>query len=66
MENSKEILLSVIMKAGGQVKLSQSLGISQPAISQWKKVPVHHVLNIEKITSIPRHDLRPDIYPLEG
>ena len=53
----------VIKKAGGQEKLADFLGISQPAISQWRIVPVHHVLKIERLTGIQRQDIRPDIYP---
>lgn len=38
-------------------------GVSPQAISQWSRVPVLRVLDVERVTGIPRHELRPDIYP---
>lgn len=43
--------------------VARELGITRSAVSQWKSVPVEHVLTIEKSAGIPRHELRPDIYP---
>lgn len=37
--------------------------ITRQALSQWAKVPVARVLMVEKITGIPRHLIRGDIYP---
>lgn len=52
-------------KAGGIVKLSLALGLSRGAASQWTRIPVEHVLKVERLTGIPRQILRPDIYPVE-
>ena len=49
--------------AGRAYKLADKLGISQQAISRWKKIPPLRVLDVERATGIPRHELRPDIYP---
>lgn len=46
-------------------KLANELGISAQAISQWRRVPVERVLEVERITGVSRHELRPDIYPTE-
>lgn len=47
----------------GPVKLSEALGDLKPqAISQWVKVPAGRVLEVERITGLSRHDLRPDIF----
>lgn len=43
--------------------IARELGLTHGTISQWKAVPVHHVLDVERLTGIPRHELRPDIYP---
>ena len=48
---------------GLAISLSRELGITHGAISQWVRVPVERVLDVERITGIPRHELRPDIYP---
>jgi DNA-binding transcriptional regulator YdaS (Cro superfamily) len=53
--------------AGNTAKLARLLGgISSQAISQWKRVPAERVLDVERVTGIPRHELRPDIYPILG
>jgi DNA-binding transcriptional regulator YdaS (Cro superfamily) len=47
---------------GGLVKLAKELGITHVALYSWRRVPAHHVLKIEKLSGISRHDLRPDVY----
>ena len=49
--------------AGGPTALGNALGISPQAISQWGKVPAERVLDVERITGVSRHQLRPDLYP---
>ena len=43
--------------------------ITQPYISRWLndmgKVPAEYVLAFEAATKIPRHQVRPDLYPQE-
>lgn len=36
--------------------------VSPQAISQWDKVPARRVLEVEEITGISRHVLRPDVF----
>lgn len=47
--------------------LGSRLGVGAAAICKWerKRVPAERVLDVERITGISRHDLRPDLYPLE-
>lgn len=52
-----------IKEAGGFAALGRLLGISGAAVSQWPQVPILRVLDVERITGVPRHELRPDIYP---
>lgn len=60
---SHPILISdVVNAAGGMSALATALGISAQAICQWHRVPPTRVIEVEKITGISRHDLRPDIY----
>ena len=56
-------LEKAIGSVGGVRALARSLGISQPAISSWKRVPADRVLSVEATTGIPRSELRPDLYP---
>lgn len=41
--------------------------VTQPYISRWLndmgKVPAEYVLAFEAATKIPRHEVRPDLYP---
>lgn len=50
-------------KVGGAQRLADRLGISRQAVEQWRRVPPLRVLDVERATGIPRHDLRPDLYP---
>lgn len=53
----------VAEKAGGFPALAEKLGISRAAVHQWKRIPAERVLDVESLTGIPRHELRPDLYP---
>ncbi len=43
--------------------LAKQIGVTPSALSQWDKVPHLRVLEVERVTGIPRHELRPDLYP---
>ena len=58
------IVAKAVKKAGGVTSLARKLGIKHNAFYVWKRVPAERVLEIERITGISRHDLRPDLYPL--
>lgn len=48
---------------GLQAKIARALGITRGAVAKWKAIPPLRVLEIERLTGISKHDLRPDIYP---
>ena len=61
-------LQKAIATLGGQVKLADAIQTSQQNVSNWLrtgKVAPDKVILIEKVTGVPRHELRPDIYPPE-
>jgi len=60
------ILVHVAQKVGGFAALARELGISRQAVDQWKRIPAHRVIEIEKLSRISRHELRPDLHPREG
>lgn len=58
-----EALATAKQKAGGATGLASKLGdITSQAVSQWKRVPAERVLDVERVTGVSRHKLRPDIY----
>ncbi len=56
-------LLEAIRIAGSVTKLAAALDVAPQAISQWDRAPAMRVLDIERATGVPRHELRPDVYP---
>src|SRR5207249_3939010 len=55
-------LSEAIQAAGGVSELARRIGISQPSVSNWDKVPAERVLAIEATTGVSRKVLRPDLY----
>jgi len=58
-------LYRAIEAAGGLTKLAASLQITKQAVAQWDEVPPLRVLEVERVSGVSRHELRPDLYPLE-
>lgn len=56
-------LRQAIVAIGGVGALARALGISQPSVSNWARVPAERVLTVELLTGVPRSELRPDLYP---
>ena len=55
----------VVQKAGGPGRLAKALGIKSPSLYSWPRIPAERVLEVERITGVPRHQLRPDLYPID-
>ena len=51
-----------IRAAGGITELARRIGISQPSVSNWSRVPAERVLSVEAATGVARALLRPDLY----
>ena len=64
-EHWPPIVLLAIEKGGGITAFAEALGVKHPSIHNWRRIPSERVLQVEKITGIPRHLLRPDLYPAE-
>lgn len=46
----------------GRLKLLASeCEVTHGTIIQWRQVPPQHLLTVERVTGISRHDLRPDL-----
>jgi TorA maturation chaperone TorD len=58
-----------IRAAGGVGALARMLGIAQPSVSNWSRVPAERVTAVEAASGVRREVLRPDLYtpaPLDG
>jgi len=55
-------LEEAVRVAGGVGALARKIGISQPSISNWSRVPAERVLAVEAVTGVGRAVLRPDLY----
>ena len=55
-------LEQAIRAVGGITELARRIGISQPSVSNWSRVPADRVLAVESVTGIARELLRPDLY----
>ena len=55
-------LEEAIRLAGGVGALAQKIGISQPSVSNWARVPAERVVAVEAATGVARTTLRPDLY----
>jgi TorA maturation chaperone TorD len=55
-------LEEAIRVAGGITELARRIGISQPSVSNWDRVPAGRILSVEAATGVPRAILRPDLY----
>jgi molybdopterin-guanine dinucleotide biosynthesis protein B len=55
-------LSKAIRAAGGISELARLIGISQPSVSNWVRVPAERVIAVETATGVHRKVLRPDLY----
>jgi DNA-binding transcriptional regulator YdaS (Cro superfamily) len=58
-----------IESAGSQTALAIAVGVRPQAVQKWQasgRIPAERVLQVEVATGVSRHELRPDLYPLEG
>ncbi len=69
LESSVQAFHRAIQTIGGQSAFGRLIGRPQSTVWEWvdrrKQIPAEFVLKVEAATGISRHELRPDIYPLE-
>ena len=54
--------------AGGQSALARAVGVTPQAVQQWVtqgRISYRKVIDVERVTGVPRYELRPDLYPQE-
>jgi TorA maturation chaperone TorD len=55
-------LQEAIRAVGGVSELARRIGISQPSVSNWDRIPAERVLTVETATGVNRSVLRPDLF----
>lgn len=55
-------LAEAFSSVGGVTELARRLGIAQPSVSNWTRIPAERVAAVERETGIPRSRLRPDLF----
>jgi TorA maturation chaperone TorD len=55
-------LQQAINAAGGVSELARKIGIAQPSISNWSRIPAERVASVEQVTGVDRALLRPDLF----
>lgn len=55
-------LAQAICAAGGVGALARKIGIAQPSVSNWSRVPAERLVAVEAATGVHRTVLRPDLY----
>lgn len=66
MQNENKPVDRAIEGLGGLTKASLALGIDNPSVvANWRtrgRIPAGRVLDVERLTGISRHELRPDVF----
>jgi TorA maturation chaperone TorD len=55
-------LNEAIRAAGGVSELARRIGIAQPSVSNWDRIPVERLVAVEAATGLDRATLRPDLF----
>ncbi len=59
-------LSEAIRAAGGVAALARKLGIAQPSVYNWARIPADRLLAVEEATEVARETLRPDLFAKQG
>lgn len=64
-----EALERACKAVGNKKALAQALSVRQSTLSGWfsrGRIPAARVIMIERASGVSRHELRPDLYPMEA
>lgn len=62
-KNADQPLQQAYRAAGGLNRIADAVNRKPGTVCGWSRVPPEHVLVVEAVSGIPRHVLRPDLYP---
>jgi len=55
----------VAIGPGAKTRIAEEIGQTRAAVSQWKIVPLKHIIPVERLSGISRRELRPDMFLYE-
>jgi DNA-binding transcriptional regulator YdaS (Cro superfamily) len=55
-------LKAAINAAGTRYRLAKNLKIEPSSVLRWTRIPAERVVAVERVTGVPREQLRPDLY----
>lgn len=58
-----DVVTKAAENAGGIVRLADLLNMKHQSFYSWERVPAERVLAIARISGVPCHRIRPDLYP---
>jgi DNA-binding transcriptional regulator YdaS (Cro superfamily) len=61
----EEAMKLALVNAGGVRAVAKVFDVATQNIYRWRVCPPERVLKIEELSGVPRHELRPDLYPPE-
>lgn len=58
------VIDKLIKHFGSQRKLAAAVGVTAQSVTKWKRngIPAARVLELERLSGISRHEMRPDIF----
>ena len=67
---TKAHIKKTILLAGGPRKVAATLRLKSPqVVHNWVgrgNIPPRYVIDVERLSGVSRHELRPDLYPREA
>lgn len=67
MQNDVDLKTLLSRRSLRLTDLANSLEVDKSIVTRWaqKQVPAERVLDVERVTGISRHELRPDVFGAE-
>jgi DNA-binding transcriptional regulator YdaS (Cro superfamily) len=65
--SSSTVIAQALERAGGYAAVAKALNLNPEAVRLWRsrgRVPAERVVDLERLTGVPREQLRPDLYRL--